>query len=111
MTLAAPAALPAAVFPAAARGGQAVTELVEGVGGAANQVLASGPIVIGSTALFVGAITDDTLTLGRTAWKGHDLLNVTVVTRSGRLSLDAQEDIPALLSSEAGSQILQLQFE
>ncbi|CAK0858846.1 unnamed protein product, partial [Prorocentrum cordatum] len=105
------AALPAAVFPATAREAETITNLVEGVGGAAKRVLASGANVTDSAARFAGASTDGTLTPGGAARKGHDLLNVTVARRAGRLFLDAQGDAPALLRSGAGSQIPQMPLE
>ena len=111
MLLAFLAILPAALFPTATRAVRAATDLVEGVGGAANRVLASGANVTDSAARFVAAITDGSLSLGETAWRGYDLLNVSAACSSGRLFLDAEEDIEALLLSEAGGNVLQLPAE
>ena len=77
MALAVLAVLPAAVFPAAARGAMAVASLVEGVGGAANRVLASGANVTDSAARFAGALTDGKEPVRKQAHATLDLLRET----------------------------------
>ena len=95
------AVLPGALFPSAARGVNAVTDVVEDMGGAASKVFTSGANVTDSAARFVTAITDGTLTLGETAWRGFDLRNISAACRAGRLFLDPDEDIPELLREQA----------
>ena len=97
------AVLPGALFPSAARGVNAVTDVVEGMGGAASKVFTSGANVTDSAAKFVAAITDGTLTLGETAWRGFDLMNISASCRAGRLFLDPDDDVPSLLQEYARS--------
>ena len=66
-TLAVLSLVPATPFPTATRSVRAVTDLVEGMGGAANKVLASGANVTDSAARVAGAIADGTLSLGEVA--------------------------------------------